>query len=262
MSGGIFDIPSYLTSFIWANSGLHGENVIFGTISQGVGVAWFFFGLFWCRLIFSVLENHLKGLWLSVSVFLVSFLSVVGIAKILLPLAFWQGGMAVVFYYLGYLMRQRLGENINLKALKNNGLASLAVLFIFLIWIRCIRSSHIYLAFGYFGCWETDIIGALGGILITYIVAVLLNKYSNYFKKVIEFIGTESLLILVVHCLDYQLNLFGNYTRINALEGNVNYIMPIVRCLVDVGIVYIYVTVKNLILKKKEYGHKTTGSGI
>ncbi len=205
-------------ALVWSNSGPH-DNAYLGSISNGVGVAWFFFALFWCRVVFAYTERYINKNLLPLTILLVSFASYIILSHVVLPFAILQGTLALVFYYLGYLSKNmfaEVNENNVFTAVVKHQWIGFIVLLVLLIWIRCIRHSHIILAFGYFGQWEMDVIGSLGGIFLIYLVSLLIDKYGYKFKDGLEFIGRNSLVLFVVHSVEYQMHVFYNYQNATA----------------------------------------------
>lgn len=244
----IADVKGDLLALVWSNSGPH-ANAYLGSISKGVGAAWFFFALFWCRVLFAFAERNIKKKLLPVVILLVSFASYILLSHVVLPFAILQGALSLVFYYLGYLLRLlivELNEKNVITAVIKHQWVGFSVMLVLLIWFKCIRHSHIILAYGYFGQWEMDVIGSLGGIFIVYLVSLLFFRYGYKVKDVLEFIGRNSMTLFVVHSVEFQMHVFYNYQSATATGGGGQ---VLIRLAVDFSVMCVCLLVDKGILK-------------
>lgn len=203
-----------------------GVGILFGNngSSQAIirtplcGAVWFLLALFWCRLIFCYIYTKTHN-WLVFSVIISVLASVFGYYIINPPFGVVIGMSALVFFSIGKA----------LKECKQN----MRWFFVFsvFIWFLCIAFSRLEMAIYLYNCYPLDIIGACGGTFVIYLVSKGICNYTSFIRKVLLFVGVNSLLILCYHQLvDHSIAaLNNNVFAINRIcNMGINIVLPIV----------------------------------
>ena len=146
--------------------------------------------MYWCKIIFRVLETKIKDTILLGFVCLCCALFAIYVIhpKIYLPLSFNEGVAAMVFYYIGYMV-QRCG-NIDFKW-PLYGIA-------FVLFLVAFGHGTLGMDCCYYQSYIICIIGAVCGTILMYGISNLLEKVK-YVNNIFAWLGRASLLILCVH---------------------------------------------------------------
>lgn len=215
-----------------------GVGILFGNngSSQAIiqtplcGAVWFLLALFWCRLFFCYLYTKTHN-WLVLSVFISVIASGFGYYIVNPPLGIVIGMSALVFFSIG-------------KALKeckyNLCWFYIFSIFSMFIWLLCVAFSKLEMAEFLYKCYPIDIIGACGGTLLIYLVSKGICNYTRFIRKVLLFVGVNSLLILCYHQLvDHSIfALNNNVFEINRIYNmGINMVLPIVLAKIHICIV-------------------------
>jgi fucose 4-O-acetylase-like acetyltransferase len=192
------------------------------------GAVWFLLALFWCRLIFCYIYTNTRK-WFVLSIILSVIANVLGYYIVNPPLGIVIGMSALVFFSIGKALQE----------CKHN-LRIFFYISIF-IWFFCLSFSKLEMAIFLYKCYPLDIIGACGGTFVFYMVAKGIYIYTSLTKKIILFIGVNSLLILCYHQLvDHSIAALNNniYEIKHIYNMAINLVLPIVlakvhRCIVQ-----------------------------
>lgn len=163
-----------------------------------IGAVWFLLALFWCKVIFGVLESVFKNKWLLgvicvgislVSIFLDKFV-------IYLPMSLFPGLAALVFYYVGYCLK-------DVKVLPWYIILSSIVFFI-VIAVPVFNYPFLSLVNCNYGTYPMSVIGAFGGFVLIFFVSKWLCR--NTIGFILARVGQLTLPILCFHL--FQLNTY------------------------------------------------------
>jgi fucose 4-O-acetylase-like acetyltransferase len=161
-----------------------------------VGPIWFLLAMFWCKTMFSFLfSNNTKRNVVSF-IFFPIFIAYM-FKYIYIPLYVLQGITAMVFYYIGYLVKEN--DLLNRKCPIYIKLAMI------IIWGYCIRFSHIGMHGGYYDNIIINIIGAVSGTYFMYIISRYIESKMGLIRHFFKYAGKYSLVILCFHSLDYSI---------------------------------------------------------
>ena len=162
---------------------------------DALGVLWFFPLLGLIRIIFTTSYKLCKSenINLSVIIVLLTYIGyLLGINKYWLPFSFDVVLASIIFYYVGYLIKE---YQIIDKIEKNY----LNLLIIATIWVIGIKYNWIELATRSFpnGLWSY--ITAIAGVITIFEISKFISKYSKFLKEILSWYGRNSMYILLFH---------------------------------------------------------------
>ncbi len=190
------------------------------------GAVWFLLALFWCRLYFNFIYTKTRH-WLILSAIISVVASYFGYYIINPPLGILIGMSALVFFSIG-------------KALNDYAIKQTYLIPLVFIWFICIFFSKLEMATYEYKIYPLAIIGALGGTFAIYIVSKGICNYTKYIKKILLFIGVNSLIILCYHQLvDHSIAAISkNIFEIGHLYNKaINMVLPIVLTSAHINII-------------------------
>lgn len=165
----------------WAIAMLYGSgstnhSSLFLAKVPAIGAIWFLLALFWCKNLFNILF-HVSKHWLLWSVFASGIAIIIDRFFINLPWAFLPGVGAMMFYAIGYYVKEN-GGFLRLNPL-------LLSIFI-LVWIASFMLSDMSMVRCYYQDILINIIGAIGGTYALFLVSDLISTtYTRMTKLVI-----------------------------------------------------------------------------
>lgn len=194
------------------------------------GAVWFLLALFWCRLLFCYLYTKTHN-WFVFSLILSILATAFGYYIVNPPLGIVIGMTALIFFSIG-------------KALKeyNQNPRKIFILSVF-IWFICVIFSRLEMAEYLYRCYPIDITGACGGSYVVYVVSKEICNHSSILKKVLLFVGVNSLLILCYHQLvDHMIAaLNNNVFEIDRIYNmSINMILPLLLTRVHICVMSFY----------------------
>lgn len=210
--------PPHPSLFTWIISSLLGIGVATKTPFYSVGPIWFLPALFWSIISFHFILKYKKYCLPIIIVITFTIISLYLAKKhIYLPFCCQQGALGVLFFYIGYLIRQN-NPSIIISS-------PFSLLFMAIIWIISIKSGFLSI----FQCYASPEIvtlsGAFAGSYFTYLLAYYVNNKVGFVRSLLIKIGQLTLLILCLHTID---NIFIPYDKIiNEIGGGINIIFII-----------------------------------
>lgn len=205
----------------------------YGSSLPYIGPIWFLLALFWCK-IFYVYVNKYSGKCLFTSFIISTIALLIGKYIVNLPFGILTGFCGLVFYSMGGYWK------------KSNRPINKSILFAgLIIWLFCIRFSHLELAT--FDCKHYPI-SMIGSFVGTYVVYLISKRTPAFLKPMMCWIGENTLLILCYHTLSFsiigiikQYFLVPNGYSINDL-GN-----AVLLFVLGLGLPYLHMKIKQLI---------------
>lgn len=163
-----------------------------------IGPLWFLLGLLWVRLIASVLFRFIKN---DIACGAIIFILAI-IAKCVfevfghVPMSFLQAFGCLGFFYMGNLAkRYDLLNYANMKKILPLCL---------LCWLYCMTFSSLALhKCVYEGFYILDILSAWGVFCVLFVLVKNVYCETNWFWKIVLFVGRNSIIVLCVHAVDH-----------------------------------------------------------
>lgn len=165
-----------------------------------IGAIWFLLALFWCKNIFNTIVHFAKHRYIASLI-----ISIIAICIdnyiINLPLTILPGMGAVMFYAMGYYIRQTTGFwKIN---------PFIATVFI-LIWIiSFLRYGLIGMVICSYPNFIINLLGAIGGTYALFLISDVLSTAKYPLHKVVIWGGKNSLTFLCIHLYDLDVPIRG-----------------------------------------------------
>lgn len=161
------------------------------TLSKySVGAIWFLLALFWCRLFFHFLQTRisLKAIFGITLVTLSTISTYVG-TSIYLPTDILQGISALIFFYIGYLVR--IYKVLNYNTNKSY------FIFVVILAFFSVNAGSMSMVRCYYSYWPINFLAAIG---VTHFVYHISRHLSN--NKFLSWCGRVSMVILCVHIIE------------------------------------------------------------
>lgn len=173
-------------AFLWGTGTYHFSPIFGG--AYVIGAIWFLLAMFWCKTTFNILHNAMIFNRLSMGGGIALTLSALAIVidnyLINLPFGLLTGISALMFYYIGYVIR-----NYNLFMRMNIGIALICLI----LWLVAVRYSDLEMANLKYVNPILAVVGAVSASLFLYWI---LSKVRS---KTLAYLGTVSMAILCIH---------------------------------------------------------------
>lgn len=184
----------------------------FFTDINGVGVLWFIPFLVICKIMYYWIEKFSRKNEVLTG-FICTTFTVIGIylskIEIFLPWSFDVALASMLFFYIGYLLKE---YNLLEKILSDYKV----FICIIILYIVGIKFGYIELAIRSYPYGLICYITAVCGTIIVFQISKIIEKFSKYIKRVLCWYGKNSMYILCVHCLEWniiQYTYFGINTK-------------------------------------------------
>nr|WP_197029666.1 acyltransferase family protein [Clostridium sp. 12(A)] len=225
----------------WISAALYGSGNTYETpyyIPQ-IGAIWFLLALFSSLLILKLVIKH-KYAYLEVgAIALIGYYS----SKLLwLPFSIQAGMVAVIYVYVGYLLRR---YKVFLPNMWKAFILSAMVWGLYLIK----GGGHLYLVANYFQYGVFDILASFCACVVVIYISEIISKLS-YFNMVLGFMGRNSLIILCFHLIElntFRWDIIGNYLESDGIASF--YVILIMKILWAISGIYL-VRYANYLVKK------------
>ncbi len=163
---------------------------------ESIGPAWFILMLFVVRILYTLIQKICKKEWIVTIVVVVLSIGgvVIGKAGYWLPWSFDIALYSLVFYHAGHLFKKfKVLEYVK---------EHLVLYFVLTpIWAHMIYKGSVELSRRNYNLYALGIIGALAGILTTYMLCTLLVDGCPAISNFLALLGKASMYILLVHTL-------------------------------------------------------------
>ncbi|WP_076459669.1 acyltransferase family protein [Limosilactobacillus caccae] len=205
---------------------------------NNVGVMWFLIVFFWAKFFYDFLQiivpNNYNGLVLGI----LSYFAFVVSNNVWLPQALDIVPIASLFMWIGAYLRE-----IQSKLNFNKYLISVVIIAIFIYWIAMIQNNvYIDMSVRHYPLFIFSILEAVAGTIIISFISNGISKNSSF--NFLKTIGRNTLAILCIHHLDLYWLWWGRYFP-------KWYIAVLLRLIVDLGILFLILMVKNNTLGRK-----------
>lgn len=161
-----------------------------------IGAIWFLWALFWCKNAFNYIIQKTKTFYFSICL-IVSIIAILIDKYIInLPFAILPGMAAIIFYAIGYIIRQKGGFM---------ALPKIISVLILVAWILAFTFSDMSLVRCYFQNYPLNIIGACGGTYFIWLLSRCISKLQTFIVSFFVWIGRNSLTFLCIHLLDLDI---------------------------------------------------------
>jgi fucose 4-O-acetylase-like acetyltransferase len=216
------------------------------------GAVWFLCALVVASLVFNELLNRFEGKMLFAAVLITSIIGVLLLNIKWLPWALSHGTIAVVFLYLGYVIKKKkIFINITpLQAL----LVTIPAAGGFLAIIALVGDFN--MAYGQYPLGPVSVyfVGVLGCVCIYWFLH--LNRFNGKISTCLRSLGRNSLYILLIHSIEIvAVGRYLQYDFVNNWKGNILVaclIQLVVRMIVVFGCTYGYLGIKKRVLAKMD----------
>ena len=167
-------------------------------IHEHIGIMWFFWALFWARIITSTLIQKIKSeTWLSLIFFVLALLGMFLNKRVFVPFCIPQGMCAAGFLFVGYLIKK---YNVLGNVISAQIFPLLAIIWAY-NWNRggidmynCIfRSGYIF-----------DLMGAVVAFIALYTIVKQCYSSKSFLWNSIRFWGRYSIVIYSIHSVEYS----------------------------------------------------------
>ena len=206
------DTVAFLNSIVasfWGNGSTNHSSLYFADIPP-IGAIWFLLALFWSKNIYNIIpkNNYLYAIVLILSI--AATLIDRYIAN--LPFSLLPGISALVFFAAGNYAKQNI---ISWKWL----LLGIPV------WIYCIGFSGISIVRCYYNCYPLDVIGAITGTSVVYLLSKTTHSFSQLLSRGLSWLGRNSLAILCFHLLVLSIPFIGIFCKYSGLNNYGIYVL-------------------------------------
>ena len=168
-------------------------------IDGHVGLLWFLLAMFWARSIVVFLVNKIKSAKvIGVLCLTIGLLGIFIDVSIFVPYCISQGLSAASLIFVGYLIRE-------FKWLDSDKMKKIVPLLI-LVWLYTWKNGGMSMARSWYSSgYIIDLIGSLGAFCTLFMVVKASYRANSLIWKVIRFCGRYSLVVYVVHSIEYDL---------------------------------------------------------
>jgi hypothetical protein len=126
---------------------------------------------------------------------LIAFIATLLCQFVFLPFSLLPGLSALIFYYIGYLVKkwQILEKRIPVLMQCIMGI----------IWVYCIIYGHLEISLCRYDCYPIDILGAISGCYFVHMICKYVSNRNLFFKDILLLLGKLSLVILCFHNIEF-----------------------------------------------------------
>lgn len=174
---------------------------VFG-MGPAIGAIWFLLAMFWAHLFFNLALRTRFTFFICMSLAALSFALY---KEVFLPLSIQPGMSGTLFLYIGYQARQcgwleSSSSSIdhfdrwNFFARKYH-----AVVLLFALWFTSFMKGKLEMSCDYYRLWYFDMIGAVAGTYLIYLLAQYIDRFLPRVKRILCFYGRYSLVVLCFH---------------------------------------------------------------
>ena len=168
---------------------------------DNIGALWFLLATFWGVIILRLL---LKCKWqIRLSAVIVLFAAGILTQKYCFwfPLSIQAGWCAVLFMYIGYLVRQLVDAGTLSRIKPEVRYAGLC--FALVVWISFMRNFQTFwLVHNDFGRGFIDIAASLCGCAVIFFIAKMIDRYTRFLSKGLAYLGRFSIIFLTAHIIE------------------------------------------------------------
>ena len=186
-----FPLLHYVFAQVYGSGSVHHSQYL-GAVPWA-GAIWFLLAMFWCRLFFNILfTGTIKSYSLIGGIAILATITDYYIVN--LPFAILPGLSAMMFYMMGTLLKKQKKIYDTYKWY----LLSLSSLF----FVAAIFYSHCYMVICSYGIYPLDLVAGAFGTWCVYQLSLRICLYTSVLKKILEWIGFNSIVILCIHFME------------------------------------------------------------
>ena len=183
-----------------------------------IGAIWFLWATFWAECGLKLVSKRPRYIQIPI-VLLVFYLSDYIRQWIWLPLSIQAGGCALLFMYIGYLIKE---YQMISRIQKNPYVHGIFLLVCLILWGWMVSHfTAFWLVHGQIGHGWLDIIGSICGCYLLLIVSKGIERWAFGIRKILLLTGKYSLLFLAVHII--ELDLFPWYMLFEMCTNGLNW---------------------------------------
>lgn len=186
IKGDYYFVVNQLIGILWATT-KRSSNLILGGIPSA-GIIWFLPAMFWCKNIWNIIciktNKKKKRIIFGTSVAVLAMLLDRYVINI--PFGILPGAGAVIFYMIGYYLRQL---KVPCWALP------IGIIF----WVVSILYSEVILGNNHYGLYPIDVIGTTSASWVIYHISRRLSKFQLSPARYLSWMGKNSMVIYGMH---------------------------------------------------------------
>lgn len=235
-----YDIPKHLFSILYANPSPLRSRELLNNLPV-IGMEWFLLALFICRLIYKNIDTFGKKYNIPVSL-LALCVFITGISlndHVWLPFSIQPAMGAVLFYHIGYELKQR-GIMTDNEVRSKSGVVIISAA----IWLCAIFYGYVRVNANLYN----DMLSIVGAVCGSFVI-LLLSKYIAKIPVIGKFLtwaGRYSIVIFCVHKIESALVIDGgtvlfrlasSITNVHSYSGQFIYIIIRVAAIVAVSFI-------------------------
>ena len=168
------DLKFWAIAMLYGSGSTNHSSLFFAKV-PAIGAIWFLLALFWCKNLFNMLFHYTKH-WLLWSVLASAVAIVIDRYYINLPWAILPGVGAMLFYAIGYFIKEKSGF-LHLNPL----MFSIFVL----VWLVSFMMSDMSMVRCYYQDFLINVIGAIGGTYALFLVSDLISTTHTRMTKIV-----------------------------------------------------------------------------
>lgn len=202
-------------------------------LSEEAGMVWFLLALLWGSIIVKLIYGYKYD---KLMIIVLSIFGLISTKFIWLPFSIQQGIAVTFWIYLGIEIKNR--RLIDKLIQVNKIWIYLAVI----LWGISILFGTTHLFANRYGLGIIDILGAISGSLIIFLIANVLDKKTYKLKNILCWIGSNTITIYIIHYLErriFSVDKIVNLIPISSKLLNLS-IQIILICIICCGTAYIY----------------------
>lgn len=192
------NLQRWFIAMLYGSGSAH-SSMYFGNIPS-IGAIWFLLALFWCKNVFNVIKRFCKH-WLIASFIVSGSAIILDNYVINLPFALLPGLGAVMFYAIGYLIKQKGGfKNFN---------PYVGAICILLWFVSFLSPGLLCMVKCYYPNIVVNVLGAIGGTYALFLVCNSIPSCNYPLYKIVIWGGQNSLTFLCIHLYDLDVPIRG-----------------------------------------------------
>lgn len=180
---------------IWIT--VYGSGSGHGSIITGseIGMMWYLLGLLWSSIIVKAISNNKMA---GIIALLISSVAI-GTTTIFgwIPLSIQNGLGAIMWVWCGYYIKKK-----ELQPEIKRFIASPWIILIIVAWVLSAIYGSIHLYENFYKLGVVDAVGAIAGSLLVFGICETISGEETWLRKVLLYIGENSLLIYCLHFLE------------------------------------------------------------
>ncbi len=197
------------------------------------GATWFLLALFWALI---MLNGIAKQKWTPLVV-VGTFLASIATRDWWLPFSLQSGMCALLFVYIGYIAKDKLGDGVLRGATVPHWLAATAVC----VWALAyfLDRGEMSIARCYFTCIPVDCIGAVAGTLVVIWLSSLF-EHVPVLSSALELLGRYSLTAMCLHLFELKTVPWEELLRFFGFAGDAAYPWRLCLLLIAIKLLWVY----------------------